>query len=86
MTVFSNSKVDVPLTSDFQDLIGGVVKENKSWTKSLSDVIKNRGKKIKNWFTKRKDNILNIGNKIKSIVNVLKTGEDSNTNPKENNK
>ncbi len=84
MTFFSNSKVDVPLTSDIQDLITGVVKENKSWIKSISDVTRNRKNKIKNWINTRKDNIINVGKKVKQIINVIRS--DDNEEVKEPNK
>lgn len=50
MIFVTNSKVDVPLTSDFQDIIGGVVKDKKGWLKSISDVATQRGEKIKKYF------------------------------------
>ena len=80
MTFFSNSKVDVPLTSDMQDLISGVVKENKTWLKSLADVSKSRKTKISNWFEKKKIFFSNVKEKIVRIVNVLKEGPSSNKN------
>lgn len=46
MVCVTNSKIDVPLTSDIQDIISGVVKENKTWKKSLTDVVVKRKKKI----------------------------------------
>lgn len=79
MILFSNSKVDVPFTSDMQDLISGVVKENKSWLKSLSDVSKARKGKIKDWFVKKKNFLTNIKNKTEKVIDVLQ--EDSQ-NPK----
>lgn len=75
MILFSNSKLDVPITNDLQDLIGGVVKENKSWLKSLSDVKNNRTEKIKKWFENKKNRISNLNGKIKEVFNIL--GKDS---------
>ena len=72
MTFFSNSKVDVPLTSDMQDLISGVVKENKTWLKSLSDVSRARKQKISNWFAKKKKILSNIKDKFVKIVDVIR--------------
>ena len=83
MILFSNSKVDVPLTSDLQDIISGVVKDKKSWTKSIVDTCKNRGKKISNWFNKKKDFILKVKDKAKKVIVALQ--EDS-PKPEENKK
>lgn len=77
MILFSNSHVDVPLTSDIQDLISGVVKDKKSWLTSLNDVKNNRCKKITDWFKRKKDIINKVKNKIVGIVNVL--NEDTTT-------
>ena len=71
MIFFSNSKVDVPLTSDFQDLISGVVKNNKTWLKSLSDVANARKTKIKNWILKKKSKLDIIKDKIIKIFNII---------------
>ncbi len=86
MILFSNSKVDVPLTSDLQDLISGVVKENKSWISSLNDVKDARIDKIKKWFKKKNELIVKYKNKIKKVINALsddsetkKPSEDSKT-------
>lgn len=46
MVLFSNSKVDVPITSDLQDIISGVVKEDKTWFTSICEVAKSRKNKI----------------------------------------
>lgn len=77
MTFFSNSKVDVPLTSDMQDLISGVVKDNKTWLKSLSDVSKARKTKIRNWFEKKKKFFSVIKEKFVKVINVLKESPGS---------
>ncbi len=82
MIIFSNSKIDVPLTSDIQDLITGMVKENKSFAKSTFDVTINRGKKIKNWFKKRRDFVVNVANNIKRIINIIKNGDDTDIGSK----
>ncbi len=71
MILFSNSKVDVPLTSDMQDLITGVVKENKSWLKSLSDVSTARKDKIKNWFSQKKNTLTKLKTKTEKVINAL---------------
>lgn len=73
MVLFSNSNIDVPLTNDLQDLLSGVVKEKKTWLKSLGDVSSARANKIINWF-KRKLNIAEkISTKIKDIAAVIKS-------------
>lgn len=71
MILFSNSKVDVPFTSDMQDLITGVVKENKSWLKSLSDVSSARKDKIKNWFVQKKNILTKLKNKTEKVIDAL---------------
>lgn len=81
MIFFSNSKVDVPLTSDIQDLISGVVKDKKSWLTSLNDVKNSRCKKISNWFKRKKDIFTKIGNKTQKVIKVM--NEDSSSSVKE---
>lgn len=71
MILFSNSKVDVPLTSDLQDLISGIVKENKGWLRSLNDVVTNRKDKITNWIKHKSSIFKNIRNKLKDIIKVI---------------
>lgn len=71
MVCFSNSKVDVPLTSDMQDLISGVVKENKTWIKSLSDVIVNRKKKITTKIDKWKKEATKLYDKYKKVEKFI---------------
>ncbi len=71
MLLFSNSKIDVPLTSDFQDLLSGMVNEDKTFIKSLSEVLDNRKKKISDWFNKKSQIFKNIGNKLKNIVYII---------------
>lgn len=77
MVFFSNSKVDVPLTSDIQDLILGIVKGNKSFSKSAFDVCKNRFNKIAKWFNSGKNKIVKIANKVKRIINVISSTNDN---------
>lgn len=72
MILFSNNKLDVPLTSDLQDLITGVVKEDKSWFRSFNDVVDDRKNKIKDWFKSKKDIFKNIKNKFSEISKVIK--------------
>lgn len=72
MIFFSNSKVDVPLTSDLQDIISGVVKDKKSCIRSITDVTKQRGTKIKNWFQNGYDKGKDIVSKAVQIFNIIK--------------
>lgn len=71
MVFFSNSKIDVPFTSDLQDLISGVVKDNKSWLQSYSDVRDIRVGKIKKWIDKWKNRFTKVGNKCKKVASVI---------------
>ena len=71
MILFTNSKLDVPLTNDLQDIITGVVKENKSWIKSIGDTGYKRCNKIKDWFNKKKEAIDNIRIKLKKIGEII---------------
>lgn len=79
MIFFSNSNIDVPLTSDIQDLISGVVKENKSWLTSLNDVKNNRIKKIKNWFTKKVKFFTSIKEKASKVATVINDDDTAKT-------
>ena len=79
MIFFSNAKIDVPLTSDLQDLISGVVKENKSWLQSINDVKNSRVQKIKNWLNKRKQFFDKIKSKISKLNAVMKEEEPHKT-------
>lgn len=56
MSTFTNKNIDVPLTRTFEELIGGVVKSNKTWHRSAYDIYK-----------KHKDKYDAIYNKYKSI-------------------
>lgn len=71
MVLFSNSKIDVPLTSDLQDLISGVVKDNKSWLQSFADVKNKRSAKIKAKIDKITNFCKKVANKIKRIIGVI---------------
>ncbi|MBQ9245868.1 hypothetical protein IJ182_06345 [bacterium] len=87
MILFSNSKLDVPLTSDIQDFITGIVKENKTWTKSFHDVTSVRKNKINNWFNIRKEKVLKIGRKFKKIgLAIVEKDSDTTSATKENGK
>lgn len=76
MILFSNSKMDVPLTSDLQDFISGIAKENKSWLTSLKDVKNNRCKKIADWFNRKKKFVEKIGRKMVKIGDVIMNDSD----------
>ncbi len=71
MTLFSNKNVDVPLTSDLQDFMGGIIKDKKTWTKSLKDVTDNRKVKIANWFEKKKKSLQTKADKIYRIIRII---------------
>ncbi len=71
MIGITNQNVDVPLTSDIQDLISGVVKENKSWLQSFTDVKNNRVAKIKTWTDKWKNRFKNAGKKTVEISKII---------------
>lgn len=85
MVFFSNSKVDVPLTSDLQDLISGVVKDNKTWLESFCDVKEARTQKMKNWCNKWGNRFSKISEKTKKITLIL-SDEKPKTEKKESNK
>ncbi|MBQ4122885.1 hypothetical protein IJD44_04080 [bacterium] len=72
MLAFSNSKVDVPLTNDIQDLFSGVIKEDKTWLKSLKDVKDNRVKKISTWYQNKKAAVIKFIEKTKKIIKITK--------------
>lgn len=81
MIIFSNSKLDVPLTSDFQDILGGVIKEKKNWARAIGDVGKNRQKIITDWLMKHYRRLEKVASKGKRIVDIL--FEDTNKEKKE---
>ena len=83
MIFFSNSKVDVPLTSDLQDFISGIAKDNKSFLQSLNDVTNSRCNKIKNWFKHKKDACINIKNKLVRIVKIIREKPGTEVSRKE---
>ncbi len=82
MIGFTNANIDVPLTSDFQDLIGGIAKENKTFIKSLSDVYKSRKGKIVNWLNKLKNKVLKLTKparkKSVEVLNNIEKQEEQN--------
>ncbi len=80
MVLFSNSKIDAPFTGDVQDLLSGVIKENKSWGDSFKTVIRSRCRKIRIWFKHKKDFILKIYTKLKKIVQIIKEDDNKKKN------
>ena len=76
MILFSNSNIDVPLTNDLQDLLSGVVKEKKTWLKSLGDVSSARANKIKNWFKDKMNIAEKISAKLHDIANVIRNTDN----------
>ena len=80
MVLITNKNIDVPLTSDLQDLISGVVKDKKSWLQSFSDVKDARADKIKAWGAKWKNRLSSVSRKTKQITDIL---GPENKKPKE---
>lgn len=64
MTFFTNSKIDAPLTSDFQDIITGIVKDNKSAEDTIKEVAGKRYSNIKKWAGEKRENIKNSLKKL----------------------
>ena len=77
MTLFTNKNIDVPLTAFFQDIIGGVVKENKTWSRSIYDTCDEKRKKVEAWIKDKETKTLQKKDKIQRIVNIIKS-ETSN--------
>jgi len=75
MVLITNPKIDVPLTSDLQDLISGVVKENKTWLQSFREVKDRRAKILKGKIDKVKNFFNKSGEKLDKIVNIIKQDE-----------
>lgn len=72
MLVFSNSKLDVPLTGLFQDLLSKVIKDKKPWSTSISEVVSDRKKKFDNWKNKKMNSINNFVDKSKKLIKFIK--------------
>ena len=71
MILFSNSKVDVPLTSDIQDFLSGIIKEKKNWKISANDVLVSRKKKIDTWLSDKKQKLDKVLVKVKKIAKII---------------
>jgi hypothetical protein len=82
MIMFTNSKIDVPLTSDIQDLITGVVKNNKSFLMSLNDVYNSRIGKISQWMNKRKEFLKRVHIKTSKIIDIIRNDLPKDNTPK----
>ena len=80
MVLFSNANIDAPLTSDVQDLLSGVIKENKTWEDSFKTVIKSRCRKVRIWFKHKKDFVLKVYEKLRKISEILKSDDTKKTN------
>lgn len=65
MAFYTNSRIDAPLTSDFQDIITGIVKDNRSAEEMIKEVVGKRYDNIKKWANEKKENIRNSLNKLK---------------------
>ena len=72
MTLFTNKNIDVPLTAFFQDIIGGVVKENKTWSRSIYDTCEAKHKKFEKWTKEKEEKILAQKNKVQRIIEIIK--------------
>lgn len=72
MVLFTNSAVDVPLTSDIQDLLSKIIKEKKDFLTSAGEVCNERKDKIKNWFKDRKNDGLKIKGDALLIKDIIK--------------
>lgn len=81
MTLFTNRNIDVPLTGTIQDIISGVVKNNKTWGESIYDTYSKKKEKVENWLNKIKVNEATRRDKLIRIINILK--EKDNTNQTE---
>lgn len=79
MMLFTNKWFDVPVTAGLQDFISGIVKEKKTWTRSLHDVVEDRRNKIADKIEKTKRNIVNKRNKIKQIILTIKSTDINQT-------
>ena len=84
MTLFTNKNIDVPLTGTIHDVISGVVKDNKTWPRSIYDTYKIRKEKVENVINKIKAKDAQRKEKLQKIFDILK--ENPNTNQMENKK
>lgn len=75
MSTFTNKKIDVPLTRTFEELIGGVVKNNKTWHRSAYDVYKKHKEKYDVIFNKYKTICTREKSRATRLFNAAK-GED----------
>ena len=71
MAIFTNSKLDAPLTSDFQDILTAIIKEKKPVGQSIITTVKKRYNKIKNWTDEKKDRITKFFKKTNQLINII---------------
>ncbi len=71
MILVTNEKVDVPLTSDFQDLFTNVARDNKSWEDSFNEVAVSRKNKIQRWIQSKIDYLKMLDDKANRIKNII---------------
>ncbi len=80
----TNEKIDVPLTSDFQDLFTNVARDNKTWENSLDTVITSRKNKIKRGINDKINFFKRLKDKIRRIKDIIEE-DDIKTNGKNKN-
>lgn len=66
MILYTNANIDVPLTTALRDLMTGIVKEDKTFVKSLTDVVNDRKKQREEQKNLPKD--VGFLDKIKSKI------------------
>ena len=78
MTLFTNKNIDGPLTGAIQDVLAGVIKENKTWPRSIYDTYKKRREKVEKWINKIKDKDRIRREKARKIFEILKERPETN--------
>ena len=76
MLAFSNSKIDVPVTSFIQDFLSKVIKEKKPVPKAFAEVATDRKKKIDAWCDKKKASLNNVVSRVKPLFSPPKESND----------
>ena len=82
MTLFTNRNIDVPLTRTIQDIISGVVKNNKTWGQSIYDTYSIKKEKIENWLDKIKTKEAERKDKLTRTINIWKEPDAINQTEK----
>ena len=72
MILVTNEQLDVPITSDLQDLFTGVARDNKTFDQSLKDVANARLDKMKSGLQSIKDFFADSKIKSKKILQIAK--------------